>query len=153
MHRSRLLPLVIATLAVACGTGTQPAETTQPPPVPAPEGTTGPGTSVATTPTSTVASSTTTTTTTTTSATEETAPTPGDGPPPGSLTEFEALWLCERSRHTYTDLSEIDRHRSDLLSEAGLSQDDYQAFRASLDDDPAARAEVMEAYLEVCGGD
>lgn len=63
---------------------------------------------------------------------------------------FEAQWQCDVQRMTFDDLADIQAARSEALAEWGLSEDEYEAFRAELQKSGDLRSAVQTAYSEYC---
>ena len=68
-----------------------------------------------------------------------------------ALVTFEAQWLCDVQRHSYTDLSDMDAARAELMTAYGVAATGYDEFKARLEADPTLRSHVSAAYESTCG--
>jgi hypothetical protein len=59
--------------------------------------------------------------------------------------------MCDVTRFAYQDLGELQAELDARLGGAGLTRDDYDAFKAELASNEARRAEVVAAYDGLCG--
>lgn len=66
------------------------------------------------------------------------------------LVGFEADWQCERERHAFDELADLDARLAATREAAGISAEDYDEFLASLADDAELRRDVLAAYRAVC---
>ncbi len=92
------------------------------------------------------------TTTATTEAVAETTEPPSDPivAENGDLVAFQARWVCELQRRTFSDLSDLDIALDEALTETGLSRPAYDEFTATMADSQALRDEVLKLYGERC---
>lgn len=73
----------------------------------------------------------------------------GDG---DARVQFEAQWQCDVQRRTFDDIADVEVARSDALASWGLSEQEYTAFRAELDQSPELRSAVKTAFDGHCPG-
>lgn len=66
------------------------------------------------------------------------------------LIAFQARWVCELQRRTFSDLSGMDSALDDALADTGLSRPAYDEFTATMADSQALRDEVLRLYSERC---
>ena len=71
-------------------------------------------------------------------------------PVDGALIDFEADWMCERQRHAFDDLADLDARFTANREAAGISADTYRTFQEALAADRALRGDVLAAYRIVC---
>jgi len=68
-----------------------------------------------------------------------------------ALVRFEAQWLCDVQRHAYSDLSDMDAARSQLMNGFGVAPATYDDFKLQLESDGELRGHVSDAYMFNCG--
>ncbi len=68
----------------------------------------------------------------------------------GPLIRFEAMWVCELQRRTFTTPDAVDQALEEALDEAGLKQADYETFRARVNVEQELRDSILFAYQETC---
>ena len=70
--------------------------------------------------------------------------------PDSAATQFEARWQCTVQRQAFDDLGALDAALERHLDEAGLSRDDYQAFKTRLETSSELREAVSDEYDAFC---
>lgn len=82
----------------------------------------------------------------------ESAPVDGDEvvDPVAALVDVTALWQCDRARHTFDSLDEIETLRVATLEAAGITVEAHDAFLEDLEGDAALRARVRDAFVAEC---
>ena len=79
----------------------------------------------------------------------------GGSSPPSTVRDavvaFEADWQCERERHAFDELADLAARFESTRDAAGITVEEYEAFREVLADDAALRQDVLAAYRLVCG--
>ena len=66
------------------------------------------------------------------------------------LVDLEATWMCDAQRTSSTSDDVVDESRARAIAEAGLSDAEYDAFRAELADRADLREAVLARFIEVC---
>lgn len=66
------------------------------------------------------------------------------------LVLFEAVWLCELQRRTFTTPDAVNSALNQALDEADLDQAEYEAFRERVNVEQELRDSVLFAYQETC---
>ncbi|MGZ8784374.1 MAG: hypothetical protein ACXW1Y_02270 [Acidimicrobiia bacterium] len=69
------------------------------------------------------------------------------------LVAIEARWMCDVQRYAYSDLSAMNEALFERLSASGLSQTDYDRFKATLEDRVDLREQVLVQYEVYCTDD
>lgn len=67
-----------------------------------------------------------------------------------TLTRFEAEWVCELQRRTFTTPDAIEAALEKNLAEVGLTRDQYDDFRERVNIEQDLRDAVLFAYQEIC---
>ncbi len=67
------------------------------------------------------------------------------------LVELEATWMCDALRRSSPEPGVVDQVRAAALDRDGVSEVDYRAFRASLEERIELREAVLVRFLELCG--
>ena len=67
-----------------------------------------------------------------------------------ALVRFEAAWVCELQRRTFTDSSAIEDALEQKLVETGLTAGAYADFRIKVSDDRDLRRSILFEYQETC---
>ncbi len=75
----------------------------------------------------------------------------GSDVPTDPMVQVAAEIQCDRQRHAFPTLADLDAFTATALVDAGVSAEAYAAFEARLQDDETLRAAVLDAYLAVCG--
>lgn len=69
------------------------------------------------------------------------------------LVAIEARWICDVQRFAYSDLDAMNDALTERLSTYGLSQTDYDTFKAELEDRVDLREQVLVDYDAYCTDD
>ena len=69
------------------------------------------------------------------------------------LVAIEARWMCDVQRFAYSDLNAMNDALNERLSTYGLSQTDYDTFKAELEDRVDLREQVLVDYDAYCTDD
>ena len=72
------------------------------------------------------------------------------GPSDNTAVQFEAEWQCEVQRQAFEDLDALDQTLARRLDDAGLTRDEYAAFKGRLETSSDLRLEVTDAYDAFC---
>jgi hypothetical protein len=72
----------------------------------------------------------------------------GSTTPPGVV--LEARWQCDVQRLTFDDLSALDAELEGRVAAAGMTIDEYTAFKAQLNASADLRSAVEKEYEEYC---
>ncbi len=64
--------------------------------------------------------------------------------------ELEAHWQCDVQRMTFDDLTALDAELETRIAEAGMTREDYAAFKERLGESIDLRRAVGEEYDEYC---
>jgi len=67
-----------------------------------------------------------------------------------ALVRFEAAWVCELQRRTFSDPTAIKQALDDKLIDTGLSSDAYTEFRQRVNTDQGLRESILFEYQETC---
>ena len=70
--------------------------------------------------------------------------------PDSAATQFEARWQCTVQRQAFDDLAALDAALERHLDDAGLTRDDYQAFKTRLETSSELRQAVADEYDAFC---
>lgn len=66
------------------------------------------------------------------------------------LVSFEAAWVCELQRRTFTDPGAIDAALDDKLIDSGIAPDSYAEFRQRVNERLDLREAILYRYQETC---
>ena len=66
------------------------------------------------------------------------------------LIRFEAMWLCELQRRTFTTPDAVEQALQDALDETELDRVQYDTFRHRVNVEQELRDSVLFAYQETC---
>lgn len=66
------------------------------------------------------------------------------------LVEFEASWVCELQRRTFTSQEAIDEALDEKLTGLGIDRAAYDGFRAEVNDSQDLRDSILFSYQENC---
>jgi len=64
--------------------------------------------------------------------------------------DVEARWQCDVQRHTFADLNDLNDALARRLDAAGLTADEYEAFKDELTRSTSLRAQVDARYESYC---
>ncbi len=63
---------------------------------------------------------------------------------------FEARWQCDVQRQTFTSLTDLDAELEARLSEAGMTRQEYEAFKEQMSASDSLREDVDSEYEAYC---
>ena len=66
------------------------------------------------------------------------------------LVELEAAWMCDAMRQSSPEPGVVDEIRMQTLANNGVSEEQYLAFRDSLEQRIELREAVLVRFLELC---
>ncbi len=66
------------------------------------------------------------------------------------MVRFESTWICELQRRTFQTQSGREDALQEKLTEFGLTEPDYVAFRARVNNDQDLRDAILYSYQETC---
>ena len=67
-----------------------------------------------------------------------------------ALVRFEASWICEVQRRTFPTQEGRQEALEQKLTDSGMTLEDYEAFRARVNDDRGLRDSILFTYQETC---
>lgn len=75
---------------------------------------------------------------------------PALDPADEALVALEAQWLCDLQRRSFTELADLETARSRLLSNSGVTRQEYSAFQDQLAADTNLRLAVLHTFQTNC---
>lgn len=66
------------------------------------------------------------------------------------LVSFEAAWVCELQRRTFSDPGAIDAALEEKLIDSGITPDAYAGFRQRVNENLDLREAILFQYQETC---